>query len=82
MLPYFLLRVISGKEMKEELRTDTTPKQSKELRLRVGTVQMQISPEQLSLQLIFEWEQALMGMSPLLCALSVGLQSKILGTAS
>lgn len=46
MLPCFLLRVMSGKEMKEESRTDTTPHQSKELRLRVGTVQMQISPDQ------------------------------------
>lgn len=74
-----LLRVNLDKEMKEKSRTDSSSKQSK---LRLGNVQMKISPDkQLVLQLIFESEQDLMGVSQL-CAVSVGFQFKTLGIAS
>lgn len=79
MPAYLLLRVSLDKEMKEKSRTDSSSKQSK---LRLGNVQMKISPDkQLVLQLIFESEQDLMGVSQL-CAVSVGFQFKTLGIAS
>lgn len=79
MPAYLLLRVNLDKEMKEKSRTDSSSKQSK---LRLGNVQMKISPDkQLVLQLIFESEQDLMGVSQL-CAVSVGFQFKTLEIAS
>lgn len=79
MPAYLLLRVNSDKEMQDKSRTDPSSKQSK---LRLGNVQMKISPDkQLVLQLIFESEQDLTGISQL-CALSVGFQLKTLGIAS